>query len=182
MTIDWNIVIAIAVPIVTLFLGALLERLLERRPRIISYFGHVSGVRIMAGEQPQLVFTHSVVFRNIGRKTATNVRLGHNTLPSFSVFPDIEYQVIDLPEGGKEILFPRLIPTKQVTVTYLYLPPLTADQINTFIESDEGPGKVIPVLLTAQLPRWLLTFIWLLIGYGLVALLYTVYEIIRWIV
>ncbi|MHB9075641.1 MAG: hypothetical protein ACYC6G_19215 [Desulfobaccales bacterium] len=179
MSIDWSVVATIAAPIVALLVGAFVERTFENRSRVISYFGHVSGIRFTREGQPFHINTHSVVIRNAGRKTATNVRLGHATLPDFQVYPDIEYEVRDLPGGQKEILFPRLIPKKQITLTYLYIPPFTAAQINTYLESDEGAAKVIPVLLTAQLPNWLKAILWILLGYGIIAAIYTCYMIIK---
>lgn len=177
MTIDWNIVATIASPIVALFIGAFLNHLLENRAKVVSYLGHVSGIRLKSEHH---VNTHSVVLRNAGRKTANNVRLGHNILPDFQIFPDIEYTVRDLPGGAKEILIPTLVPKKQITISYLYFPPLTWDQINTHLESDEGPVKVLNVLPTIQFPKWLITVLWILIGYGVIGVLYTIYELIRW--
>lgn len=118
---------------------------------------------------------------NTGRKTANNVRVGHTILPDFQVFPDVEYDVAHLPGGGKEILFPKLVPKKQITITYLYFPPVTWDQVNTHLESDEGPSKVINVLPAAQFPKWLVTLLWLLIGYGVIGIIYTAYELIKWL-
>ena len=182
MSIDWNVVATIASPIVALFIGAALNRILENRPRVIVYLGHVSGISLKKYEQPIQVNTHSVVIRNAGKKTDTNIRLGHNTLPDFQIYPDIEYEVKQLPGGVKEILIPKLVPKKQITVSYLYFPPLTWDQINSHLESDSGPLKVLNVLPTIQLPKWLISLLWILIGYGVIAILYTLYELITLII
>ena len=185
MTIDWNVLATIASPIAALIIGVILDRLFENRPRLISYLGHVSGIRLHRTKEEKedtTVNTHSVVLRNAGRKTAKNVRLGHNILPDYQVMPDIQHEVIDLPNGGKEILFPTLVPKKQITITYLYFPPTYWSQINTHIESDEGPGKFVSVLPTPQLPRWLTTIIWILIGYGVIGVIYTAYNLIRYFV
>jgi len=139
MTIDWNIVATIAAPTIALLLGAVLERLFENRPRVVAFLGHVSSVYLPRTTPPMDVYTHSVVIRNAGRKTATNVRIGYATLPDYNVLPDIEYRENKLPGGGREIVIPKLIPKKQVTITYLYFPPLTWGKINTHLESDEGP-------------------------------------------
>jgi hypothetical protein len=180
MTTDWNIVATIASPIIALFIGAFLNHLVENRPKLISYLGHVSGIRIT--REPLIhVNTHSLVLRNAGRKTANNVRLGHATLPDFQIFPDIEYEVKELPGGQKEIVIPKLVPKKQVTITYLYFPPLTWNQINSHLESDEGPVKVLNVLPTVQLPKWLITILWILIGYGVIGVAYTGYELLKWL-
>lgn len=177
--INWSIVATIAAPIIALFIGALINHLLENRPKVVSYLGHVSGIRLRS-EQPLHVNTHSIVLSNSGRKTATNIRLGHTTLPDFQIFPDTEYEIRDLPGGSKEIIIPILIPKKQITITYLYFPPLTWNQINTHVESDEGPVKILNVLPTVQYPKWVRNTLWLLIGYGVIGLAYTLYAVIKY--
>jgi len=182
LTVDWNVVATMASPVVALFVGAALNRAIENRPRVISYLGHVSGITLNRNNQPLQVNSHSVVLRNAGRKAATNVRLGHAVLPDFQVFPEIEYTIAELPGGVKEIRFPQLIPQKQVTVTYLYFPPLTWEQANRHVESDEGPVKVLNVLPTVQLPKWLIAILWCLIGYGVIAFLYSAYAFVSWVI
>jgi len=182
MTIDWNIAVQIAAPIVSLFIGALLNHFLTNRERLISHYGHVSGFKlapIRAGDEPTYVNTHSIIVKNSGRKTATNVRIGHVILPDIKVYPDIQYSILDLPGGGKEILIPKLIPKKEVTISYLYFAPTTYNQINTYVESDECPAKIVNVLLQPQPPKWLIKLIWVLIVYGIVGIIYTAYESIK---
>ncbi len=181
MVIDWNVVAIIASPIIALFIGAALNRFLENRPKVVSYLGHVSGIYLSEANPPTQVNTHSVVLRNAGRKTETNIRLGHNVLPDFQVFPDIEHEVKELPGGQKEIVIPKLIPEKQITITYLYFPPLTWGKVNTHLESDTGAIKVLNVLPTIQLPKWLIRVLWILISYGVIGLLYTIYEAYKWL-
>lgn len=182
MTIDWNVIATMASPIVALFIGAALDRALLNRPRVVSYLGHVSGIALHRNENPITVNTHSIVIRNAGRWTATNVRVGHNFLPDFQVFPDTDYHVSDLPGGGKEICFPKLVPDKQVTITYLYFPPVTWQQVNTHAESDDGPVKIIHVLPTAQPPKWALRVLWFLVGFGTLAVVYALYALVVWLV
>jgi hypothetical protein len=183
MTIDWALVVDIAAPLLALVVGAALNHALEARPRLISYLAHASAFRSSRPDgSPFTVHTHSVVLRNSGKKSATNVRLGHNRLPDFQVYPDVQYQVLDLPNGGKEILFPVVVPQKQITVSYLYFPPVTWDQINSHLESDEGPVKVITVLPTAQLPKWQLNALRVLVYLGLVTAVYLVYLTGGWLV
>jgi len=114
LTVDWNIVATIAAPIIALIAGAFLNRLVESRPRVVAYLGHVSGINLPHANPPTQVNSHSVVIRNAGRKTANDVRIGHNVLPDYQVYPDIEYAEKDLPSGGKDIVFPKLVPKKQV--------------------------------------------------------------------
>jgi hypothetical protein len=181
MSIDWNVVATIASPIIALFLGAGLNRLIENRPKVVSYLGHVSGIYLSKANPPVQVNTHSVVLRNAGGKPESNIRLGHNVLPDFQIYPDIEHEIKDLSGGQKEMVIPKLIPKKQITITYLYVPPLTWDQVNTHLESDSGPIKVLNVLPTVQLAKWLLLLLWILIGYGTIGVLYTLYEVYKWL-
>ena len=131
------------------------------------------AVRPPNAQQAQ-VFTHSVVVRNAGRKAANNVRLGHNVLPDFSVFPAVPYNVAALPGGGSEIVFPSLVPGEQITVTYLYFPPLLWNGVNTYTKSDDGFAQVLNVLPTPQLAPWLQRILWALIILGSITALYAV--------
>jgi hypothetical protein len=81
MSIDWNVVATITSPIIALFWGAALNRFSENRPKVVSYFGHVSGIFLSKENPPVQVSTHSVVLRNAGGKPESNIRLGHNVLP-----------------------------------------------------------------------------------------------------
>ena len=173
MTIDWNIVATVASPIIALFVGALIDRVIERRTRLITYLGHVGAHTLKQQDgTPMHVYTHSVVLRNSGRRPATNVRLAHPYLPDFNVLPDMGHHVEDLPGGGKEIVFPALVPNEQVTVSYLYFPPVTWDRINGAVKSDEGLARVLQVLPTRQYPRWFNRTAAILMLAGLVAIVY----------
>jgi hypothetical protein len=180
MTIDWTLTARWLAPIVALVLGAALNRYLERRPKLIVYLAHSSAVSIRPPEgEPFYVHTHSIVVRNAGSQPAVNVRLGHHVLPSFSVFPNVNYQVSDLPEKGKEILFSTLVPGEQLTVTYLYYPPLLWSGVHSYTKSDAGFAREIKVLPTPQPPRWLRIIAWALIGMGLLTLLAGAIQTVR---
>lgn len=181
MVIDWGLVATLVSPILALFIGAWFDRFLAGRPRIISFLLHASAVTMHGAANPITVNTHSIVIRNPGRKTATNIRVGHNLLPDFHVWPDIHYEIKDLPGGGKEILIPRLAPQKQITIAYLYFPPLTWQQVNTQTEVDDGLAKIVNVLPTVQPPAAMRYLLWLLAGYGLLALLYSLYALALWL-
>jgi hypothetical protein len=173
---------AILTPILTLFIGAWLNKRLEDHPKLVSYISHATATRLdppAQGAQPITVHTHSLVIRNNGRKPATNVRIGHNVLPNFQVFPQIQYEVVTVPNGGKEILFPRLVPREQVTINYVYFPPLLWSGINTMEKSDEGLANRVSVLLTRRYPMW---FQLLSAALALLGVATLVYWIIRLIV
>src|SRR5467141_3019968 len=100
MSIDWRLLGGIAKPIVLLVAGGSISRWMERRPRLITYYGHVSAHEVKGnekGQTPLMIFTHDVIVRNVGRKAATNVKMGHRTLPNFNVYPDVSHTVVDLP-------------------------------------------------------------------------------------
>ena len=78
-------------------------------------------------------------------------------------------------------MFPVLVPGQQVTVSYLYFPPLLYHQINLPITSNEGMARVINMLPTPQLPRWRLAVWWVLAFVGVITSLYFVAELIFWI-
>ena len=178
MIIDWVVVATIAAPIITLFIGVWVNRHFENRPILLSYFSHISAFQFTPpGGQPVQVNTHSVVLKNTGRRSATNVRLSHNVLPDFSIWPALGYRVEDLPGGSREIVIPTLVPREEVTVSYLYFPPLTADQINAGIKSEQGFARTIPVLLQRQYPQWFNLTAAGFILVGIVALLYVAYHL-----
>src|SRR5437762_1297129 len=121
MKIDWPLVVSIAIPILTLFLGAALNRVLERRVKLITYLGHTSVFAVQPNPPAiNYIHTHAIVIRNGGRLPAHNIRIGHYVLPNFYIFPAVAHTVEDIPQNGKDIVIPILVPGEQITVSYLY--------------------------------------------------------------
>jgi hypothetical protein len=121
MVINWSAVATIAAPIIALFVGVWINRRFESRAVLISYFGHVAVFRTTPPSgTPVFIHTHAVVLRNVGRRSATNVRLRHTVLPDFIIWPEPQHHTENLPSGGREIVIPTLVPGQQVTVSYLY--------------------------------------------------------------
>jgi hypothetical protein len=176
MSIDWDLAIKVAGPIVGAILGAWFKNWFEGRPKLVVFYGHRSLFDVNNQGNPQdsyTVHTHAIVIHNNGKRTAKNVRIGHATLPpNYKVFPEIQSQIVDLPNGGKEILIPNFVAGKQITISYLYFPPMLWSEINTYVESDEGSAKVIEVLPTPQLPKWQQKALWVLIVIGGITVLY----------
>jgi hypothetical protein len=178
MVVDWNAVATIAAPVITLFLGVWVNRKFENRPALISYFSHVSAFRYSPpGGQLMWINTHSVVLRNTGRMSATGIRIHHNTLPDFNIWPTVVHSVEILPDGSKDIVIPILVPGEQITVSYLYFHPVTVDQVNAGIKSDQGFSQQISVLLQRQFPRWFNFIVGTLMIAGLVAIIYALYKV-----
>ena len=183
MQINWDLVVKIVIPLATLFLGRWLDRMLAKKPRLVSYLGHVSSFSLQ-GQNNQVtnVFTHSIVVRNTGREAASNVRIGHNTLPDYQLQPAVAHHRENIPGGGAEIVIPKLVAGEQVTISYLYFPPLTWDRVNAYTKSDEGFARILNVLPTPQPPKWLVRLLWTMVFIGSVALLYLLVEAIQWLV
>lgn len=180
--IDLDLASKIAGPILGGLVTKILGDLISKRPQVICFYGHSSGVNLAPDPTTKeivRVHHHSVVVANKGRETAKNVRLGHSILPNFDVFPATEYSRNLLPGGSEEILLPSLMPGEQITINYLYFFPTTYDRINTYVKSDAGHAKVLKVLPTPQWPRWALVGAWCLIAYGMVALIYTLVVTLR---
>ncbi len=169
--INWYIIAIIAAPIIALFIGAALDRALERRSRLIAYYLHVSSFRT-SGEKPLDVFSHSIIIRNAGRKSASNVRIGHKNLPDFQIYPSISYEISDLPDGSKEICIPTFVPGEEISISYLYCPPITWQVVNTYIKSDEGSAKKVDMLYTRKLPKWANIIVVILLFMGATATIY----------
>jgi len=93
MNINWDIIIKIIIPLVTLIIGKYFDRWLTKRPKLLSYLGHAS-VFTLHGEKPQVIHTHTVIVRNAGKETANNVRLGHYFLPeNYHIFPSVPHDI-----------------------------------------------------------------------------------------
>jgi uncharacterized repeat protein (TIGR01451 family) len=183
MQIDWSLVGTIAQPVLAFALGIVADRFFASRARLVSFFGHVSTHRATNPQGGQfVVYTHTVVVGNAGRATANNVRLSHNTLPDFSIHPPVPYRVEVLPSGEREIVFEKIVPKQQVTISYLYFPPLVAAQINAGIRSDEGFAKQLDVLLQPRPPKALLRVLYVLTLAGLVTVTYCAFSALRWFI
>lgn len=176
MAIDWNVVATIAAPVIALFVGVWVNRRFESRPALISYFSHVSAFRYTPPDgQPSQVNTHSVVLRNAGRQSATNVRLHHTFLPEFNIWPTVVHHVEQLQNGYKDIVIPNLVPGEEITVSYLYFPPVVVGQVNAGIKCDQGFANQITVLLQRQFPRWFNRTVIAFVLVGLVTSCYLIY-------
>lgn len=172
-----DVVSRLAAPLIAFVVGESIKRRLDAGPKLITYIGHISGFSVKA-ENPQVGLTHSVVVKNTGRKPAVNVRLSHQYLPeNITVHPPVKYSVEPNGDGRTgDIVIPRLVPTEEVAVTYLYFPPLTWRDINLRTKSDEGFAKVIEVFPTPR-PEWYVRYSSTLLSF--VGASWIVYWIIR---
>lgn len=182
MAIEWTVVAEIVKPLAGGLIGLAFKSWSERRPKLISWFGSVSTHQVAPPDQPPFrVFTHEVVLRNVGKKPARGVRMQHHVLPDFHVFPPIQYTQEHNPAGANDIVFPTLLPGEQVTVSYLYFPPLKAGEVHAGIKFEEGFAQSVPVQLQRQLPRWANLLAVGLQVVGLVACFYLLWQGAVWL-
>lgn len=181
MTINWDLVRQIAVPVLMLFVGKYLDRIMQKRPKLLTWFTHSAAFTIQntPPAPPTVIHTHAIVIRNSGEKTATNVRVGHHTLPrDITIYPNAGATTHRNPDNSGEILFPTLVSGEQVTISYLYFPPLFWNQIHAYTKCDEGGVENVTVLPTPQPPKWAAALALALMIAGAVGI---VYVLITWL-
>lgn len=177
MDITIDTIAKLAAPIVAALIGFLLKRYFESKPILITYLVHATAIPLR-DESNTNVNTHSIVVRNTGKKTAFNVRIGHNHLPiSYNLFPSIKHEVLEGPEGKSEILIPTLVPEEQVNISYLYFPPITWKQINSYCKSDEMQAKYVNVIPSPRPAKPLIALLWTLIFIGASTTIYWLFHL-----
>jgi hypothetical protein len=166
MPLDLSFLKTVVPPVATLFVGIWANRRFAERPNVVTSWVHMSTFKVVLENQPPMMINaHSVLVRNLGRRPAEGVRLGHQVLPeNIYVFPDIPWFIEKLPGGSQEIVVPRLLPGQQITVSYLYYPPLTFRNINTDVRSNDGYAKAVS--LDPPWPRWFRNATLVLAGLG----------------
>src|SRR5712692_2778037 len=97
MTLDWAALAKAVWAVALLIVGSVVTQLLERKSRITYYASHWSAYP-RPGPPPVTIHTHGIVIKNVGRKTATDVRLRHDLRPeTFYVSPQVPYTDPDMP-------------------------------------------------------------------------------------
>jgi hypothetical protein len=166
MVLDYNLIKDILIPSIAICSSIILTVWYKDRFNLLVYYHHVSAFLANNTGTNINIHTHSIILKNNGNKICKNIRLGHKILPNVSIFPDTDFKIIRNPGGTSEILIPSLIPKEQLYISYLYFPPVTYDQINTYVKSDEGFAKVVNVELMKVYPKFLnyLNILFLSIG------------------
>ncbi len=177
MNLEWTKIVALAMPVA----AVIVNQIIERRPRVVSYVGHMAFFPLRDHEKnlDMIVTTHSIILKNIGRKSANNVRVGHLILPdTFLVVPNTKYKLEPLANNGTEIVFPTLVPKEEVTISYLYSNPLTFDDVKpNYVKSDEGYARSLHAIPTPQPPKWVTRLAQLLILAGIAISVYFILKI-----
>ena len=171
MGIDIDVVGKLLAPILTAIVGFFVKIYFEARPKLITYLVHASAIPLEDDKNTN-VNTHSIVVRNSGKRTAHNVRVGHNFLPAFQIHPQLAHEVVRGSNNSAEIVIPTLVPGEQINISYLYFPPDVWSQVHSYCKSDEMVAKYINIIPTAQLNKLQLAAIWSLLFIGASTLVY----------
>lgn len=160
-----SVIVNAVATLATVVVAFVLNKYFNNRVKLTLYCLHASVHKITKPEG--IIHTHAIVIRNAGRVAAKNVRVGHCVFPeaSVTVSPPTEYEKKEI-EGGTELIFPILVPQEQLTISYLYFPPVTMGHINTYVKSDEGYAKVLNVIPAPKLPAWLEVVLYILLFIG----------------
>jgi hypothetical protein len=181
MEFDINVLAKLLAPALTGIVGLIAKGYLEARPKLITYLVHASAIPLH-DEKNTNVNTHSIVVRNAGRRTAHNIRIGHNFLPAFQIHPQLAHEVIKGEDGSAEIIIPTLVPSEQINISYLYFPPHLWSQVHSHCKSDEMAAKYINIMPAVQPSKLQLTVIWGLMFVGASTLLYwVIYWLLAWV-
>lgn len=172
MAIEWALVWDIAGPCVGASIGVYGQRLVERRPVVLWFVSHASGIPVRSATPVYNINTHTIYLRNTGKRSATNVRVTHNTLPEFTVFPPESYSQELLPGGQTDLIFPLLRPGQELTVSYVYTNPLVWNQIHFGVQHDEGRALEVRVKPQLEHPKWVWVLSAVLIFSGAITVLY----------
>ncbi|BEV17421.1 hypothetical protein HBDW_42090 [Herbaspirillum sp. DW155] len=190
MTFDIDVAAKLLSTLVTVVL-AVVKLIADRRPRLVAYFGHRSEHHVKqkvaangdVTQPPFEVYTHSVVIANVGKKTAFNIRLGHQYMPdSVTLYPySTPFKIEHNADGFAELLIPTLVAKEEVTVSYLYFPPITWHKINTYVKSDEGSAKVFEPVRYEPPSKSKIRVVILLMLMGAFTLTYGIIRVAYWL-
>jgi hypothetical protein len=182
--IDWGIVAEILKVVLGVSVGVVATYVLERRVRLIAYFGHIAefNVAIDPTKPAGRIHTHNLIIENQGRATAHNVKVSQAyATNNIHVRPDIPYSKNTLPGGGEELVFDRLSPKEQIYISYLYVPPLLWHQFQHRVTCDETVGRFVPMQLNPVLTPLKRNLIIGLFFLGFVAAIYLLLTFAIWL-
>lgn len=172
-----------------LFIWALNKYLLKAGPQVVYQLVHAAEHPIQDTTDPNAqVHTHSLVVRNAGKKSATNVCIGHYAMPpSVRVWPPVPYRVTKMSDHepastASELVFPSLAPNQAISVAYLYPSSLTVGKIHGYVKSDEGFAEAVVVSLSRPFPWWAIALRRVFVFLGVWTALYWMLKASSWFI
>ncbi len=168
--------------VVSFIVGVLLHRLTTKSAHLIYYTSNPQWVPIPPPQgQPPIapIGTFALFLWNQGKAPARNVHIGHFWLPANSVYPDIPREIVNTPGGGVAIRFPIVPPRTLATISYLFFGVFTLENILSYVGSEDGPAKHVPVMLQRIFPKWVLAVIQILFFAGLWVAINALWSLIK---
>jgi len=172
---DWINTATLTVTVVALYFAY------RKRIKLEAFILHVASHPIPGSNS--IINTHSVLIRNSGNTTATNVRLVHEHMPdgvTVTVYPPVNFErkqykpepSSDIQYGG-EILIEMLRPQEQYVFAYMYPAGITARSIGLSVKHDAGIGLRYDIPnITPMLPGYLIKLFWLFLIVGFLVCTY----------
>ena len=177
---DIETIAKLIAPVITAIVIFLIKRFLEYRPKLVTYLVHASA-HPLNDEHGTIVNTHSIVVRNAGKKTANNVRIGHEDLPkSYQMYPQLTHDIVNGQNKSAEIVIPTLVPNEQVNISYLYFPPTSWREINSYCKSDEVNARNINIVPSPQMGKLFISIVWSLMFIGSSTVIYGALMALWW--
>lgn len=179
---NWHLFSVYSAPIISGLILFFINKYYQSKPRLVASYIHASAVPIKDSQSGESfnVGVHVLVLKNQGNHPAKNVRLGHNVIPSFNIYPTTEYSINELKNSSYEIVVPTIVPKEQLTITYVYdCNMANIDNINTYIKHDLGLAEVIyNVLYIKPLILWKKILIYFVLFMGLAFIIYLLIKLI----
>jgi hypothetical protein len=95
-----------------------------------------------------------------------------NLPPNITIFPRVHHVIERNADNSGDIVVKTLVPKEQITVSYLYYPPLFVDGVNSFVKSEECLAKSVSAIPMEQPTKPALFAVWLLMFIGASTLFY----------
>jgi hypothetical protein len=110
-----------------------------------------------AGQQTT-IGTFTLFLWNAGKASAREVLVGHfGQPPPHSVYPDLPRNTVNTPGGGAVVRFQTIPARTLVSITYLLWGVQVRQQTISYVTSESGQAKTIPVMLQRIWPKWYTT-------------------------
>jgi hypothetical protein len=166
--------------ILTFIFNKVFQFVLTNKSDLVYYFTHASAIPLKANNNKSnvTVNSHTIVIKNIGNKTTKNIRIGHLCDVDFNIYPLVHFQRLPIANGGFELVIPTMTQNETLTISYLYFPQLTYQQICSYIKSDDGMIRQIEVMPTPILSKWKIKLIQVLLLIGLFTTIIFAYKLL----
>ena len=164
--------------VITAIIDFAIKNIFEKRAKLVCYYDHVGSHTIKGDSKDICLNTHVLAIVNQGKLVAEGIKVNHYKIPESLDFPDIDvrpsidYKLVELTDGTKELRVPKLVKGEKITISYIYTNALMATNIDSGVKFDGGYAKFIPVMPTRVYPKWVRAVLFVLIWLGAFTLIY----------